>query len=270
MTVQNYVKSFEDRMLTSGYAETSVESYSNYLSRFLRFMSAFGELGVFDPASARLFLRSISCFKSRSIARSALKYFFENCIDLPEIMEDVPAIRLKQAMPTVLSRVEVRNVIDQAANCKELAIISVLYTTGVRAAELRSIKVTDIQLDRSAILIDYGKGGKSRFVPVSQHLRVLLLDYLRAYKPVDYLFPGEYSDSISASALKRLVRRLGSQAGVENLHPHILRHCCATHLLESGVSLHSIQKILGHSDIRTTERYVMCATDDYRSIPELL
>lgn len=270
MTVTNYVTRFETMLSTAGYASNSIDSYTKYLGRFLQFMDGFGELGHFTADGVMIYLRSIPCLKSRSVARSALKYFFENCIDLPEIFDDVPGIRVKQSMPSVLSVREVEDVISNASNLRERAILSVLYATGVRAAELRNLMGADLRIERHALLVNYGKGSKSRLVPLSKGLKFLLADYLSEYKPVDYLFPGEHSERISASALKRLVRKAGLKAGLDNLHPHTLRHCCATHLLEKGVDLISIQRILGHADLRTTQRYVQCSTNDFRALPELL
>jgi site-specific recombinase XerD len=173
-------------------------------------------------------------------------------------VEHIPFAKTKKKLPTVLSVDEVRRLLGAPTCLKHRAVLSLIYATGARLNEATHLRVGDIDGERMLVHIRCGKGGKPRMVPMSTALRGLLREYWRADRPHDFLFPGNeasrplHESSVQHACTKaRLCARIEKPASV-----HTLRHSYATHLLELGVDLRTIQKLLGHSSLSTTAIYV--------------
>lgn len=166
-------------------------------------------------------------------------------------------------LPDILSREEVERLIQSAGTPLHRICILVLHATGLRREELVRLKVEDIDSARMLIHIRQGKGNKDRKVMLSPRLLTELRDYWRTAnpKPQTYLFPSRACSNadvpMSDKTIWSAVREAATRAGLEKrVHPHTLRHCFATHLLESGADLRTIQLLLGHADLKTTSRYL--------------
>jgi len=195
---------------------------------------------------------------------TALRFFYRKTLKRPSVVEDVPSPKLPIRLPEVLSRDEVERLIQSAANPLHRIWILTLYATGVRRDELVHLQIGDIDSERMLIRIRQGKGRKDRDVMLSP----ILLQELRGYwrsadpKPTTYLFPGRgphpnIDVPIDSRSIFNAVRQAAQRAGLEKpVHPHTLRHCFATHLLESGTDLRTIQLLLGHANLDTTSRYL--------------
>jgi integrase/recombinase XerD len=195
---------------------------------------------------------------------SALRFFYNKTLKRNLSVEDTPYPKRPVRLPDVLSRDEVQLLIDSADNSLHRIWLLTLYATGIRREELVQLKVADIDSARMLIHIHQGKGGQDRDVMLSP----ILLDELREYfrrmspKPKTYLFPGggrAHATDIpmSAKTVFHAVKHAARRAGLKkHVHPHTLRHCFATHLLESGTDLRTIQLLLGHADLKTTSRYL--------------
>ena len=180
---------------------------------------------------------------------TALRFFYRKTLKRPSVVEDVPSPKLPIRLPEVLSRDEVERLIQSAANPLHRIWILTLYATGVRRDELVHLQIGDIDSERMLIRIRQGKGRKDRDVMLSP----ILLQELRGYwrsadpKPTTYLFPGRgphpnIDVPIDSRSIFNAVRQAAQRAGLEKpVHPHTLRHCFATHLLESGTDLRTIQ-----------------------------
>jgi site-specific recombinase XerD len=170
-------------------------------------------------------------------------------------------------LPTILSKSEVNNLVEVTANPKHKAIIATLYSTGVRLSELLHLKLNDIDSTRMVIRITNGKGNKSRDTMLAEKTLKLLRDYYSsAYpKPSIYLFEGRSNPGkpYSSTSVRRVVKRAAAKAGIKkSISPHSLRHAFATHLLEQGVNIKMIQKLLGHGSMRATSIYLHLAKLD--------
>jgi site-specific recombinase XerD len=195
---------------------------------------------------------------------SALRFFFLKTLKRPWMVEDMAIPKRPIRLPEVLSREEVERLIQSAASPLHRIWLLILYATGLRREELVQLKIGDIDSDRMLIRIRQGKGRKDRDIMLSPRLLQELRDYWRGAdpKPKTYLFPGKGPHQnadvpMDARSVFDAVQHAARRAGIEKrVHPHTLRHCFATHLLESGADLWTIQLLLGHADLKTTSRYL--------------
>jgi integrase/recombinase XerD len=168
-------------------------------------------------------------------------------------------------LPTLISQEILKEKINKIDNLKHKAIISLLYGCGLRLNEIVNLKIEHILKDQNLIKIVQSKGNKDRFIPIGENTLKLLREYYIQYSPKEYLFNGQKSTQYSSKSIQQIVKKyLGSQ-----FHPHILRHCFGTHLYEQGVELDKIQKLLGHSNIKTTQIYTKLA-NNLQNIPKLI
>ncbi|MBN2861616.1 MAG: tyrosine-type recombinase/integrase [Bacteroidales bacterium] len=142
-----------------------------------------------------------------------------------------------------------------------------IYTAGLRRSELINLKAEDIDSERGLIKVRGAKGGKDRYTLLSKKLLVLLRDYYKLYRPVNWLFEGNGGGQYSATSIKNILNKAVKSAGIKkHITPHNLRHSFATHLLEQGIDLRIIQELLGHSSSKTTEIYTHVSTKEIGKI----
>ena len=195
---------------------------------------------------------------------SALRFFFVKTLKRPWQPEDMPAPKLPIRLPVILSREEIERLIQCADSRMHRVCILALYATGMRREELVRLKIEDIDKARMVIHIRQGKGRKDRDVMLSPRLHAELRDYWRSAnpKPETYLFPSKATPPrtdvpMQSKNIWNAVHEAAKRAGMEKrVHPHTLRHCFATHLLEAGADLRTIQLLLGHASLKTTCRYL--------------
>jgi site-specific recombinase XerD len=186
--------------------------------------------------------------------------------------KDWESIRIKRPrrvknLPVVLSKEEVKSIIETTRNLKHRTILAVIYSAGLRISELISLRPSDIDSDRKQIRV-LGKGNKYRYTLLSGNTLGMLRIYWRAYRPARYLFEGYIKGQpVSRSTVQIVFRKAIIKAGInKQATVHSLRHSFATHLLESGVNLKIIQSLLGHSSLRTTSIYLHVTRFDPASI----
>ncbi|MFP4370574.1 MAG: tyrosine-type recombinase/integrase, partial [Candidatus Kapaibacterium sp.] len=197
----------------------------------------------------------------------ALKLFYNdflrNNYDLFYLYPD----RREYKIPEILSKDEVKLLIENITNIKHKAIIASLYSAGLRLEELLNLRVQDIDSKNMLIKIHSGKGNKDRNVVLSEILLDLLRKYYKLYKPSDYLFEGQYGGKYSASSVQSIMRQALLKARISTkATPHTLRHSFASHLLESGTDIRVIQEILGHNSIKTTQIYTHITAQNIKSV----
>jgi len=193
---------------------------------------------------------------------AALRFLFVKTLERPYMLEHIPFPKTPFRLPIILSQEEVARLIDAAPNLLHRTMLMTLYSTGMRSAELAHLKAADIDKELMQVHIHEGKGKRDRNVPLSPKLLEALRQYWRWMKPVTYVFPGMVKGRrvdvpASAKIVWNACRVAAQRAGITKpVHPHTLRHCYATHLLDAGADLPSIQKLLGHADIRDTTIYL--------------
>src|SRR5499427_4313980 len=193
---------------------------------------------------------------------SALRFLFVKTLRRHFLAEYIPFPKSRKRLPTVLSPEEVTRLIDAACNLYHRTLLMTLYSTAMRRSELCRLKVTDIDSQRMMIRIHHGKGSHDREVPLSPKLLATLRIYWRWMKPKTYLFPGTVRHRradipITPNIVWLACRQAAQAAGIDKrIHPHSLRHSCATHLFEAGTDLRTLQVLLGHSRLEHTLVYL--------------
>jgi site-specific recombinase XerD len=195
-------------------------------------------------------------------AVSTLRFFFRITLRRHEIVEHTHVIHEPRRLPVVLSPEEVGRLLDAAPGLKYKAALSVAYGAGLRAAEVVSLKVADIDSGRMIIRVEQGKGGKDRNVMLSPHLLDLLRTWWKAARPRGWLFPGrDPAQPMTTRQLNRACHAAAQMAGIDKrVSLHTLRHSFATHLLEQNIDVRVIQVLLGHAKLDTTALYTRVAT----------
>jgi site-specific recombinase XerD len=194
---------------------------------------------------------------------SALRFLYRKTLKRRDLaFDDLPFPKQPRTLPTVLSQDEVTRLIEAAPNRMHRMLLMLLYATGMRRTEASLLKVSDIDSQRMVIHIQRGKGLRDRDVPLTPKLLEALRDYWRWKKPRVYLFPSRMSapgveQPISDKTVWNVCRAAATRAGIhKKLHPHTLRHCFATHLLEGGADLRTIQLLMGHERLEDTTIYL--------------
>ncbi|HJY87586.1 MAG TPA: tyrosine-type recombinase/integrase [Candidatus Acidoferrales bacterium] len=207
---------------------------------------------------------------------SALRFLFVKTLRRHFLTEHIPFPKSPRRLPVVLSPEEVTRLIDAARNLYHRTLLMTLYSTAVRRSELCCLKVSDIDSQRMMIRITQGKGSRDREVPLSPTLLEALRVYWRWMKPKTYLFPGTVHHwradvPITPNIVWLACRQAARQAGIsKRLSPHSLRHSCATHLLDAGADLRTIQVLLGHSRLEHTLIYLHLSQKHLQAVPNPL
>src|SRR5262250_1747606 len=240
----------------------------NYLRVVTEFTKYFGKspdkLGLNELRSYQAYLLTERKLTPGTVvnAVAALRFFFIKTLKRHQFRDFLPYPQDRRRLPTVLSREEVSHLINAARTLFRRTLLMTLYGTGMRRSELARLKVSDIDSQRMIIRVVAGKGGKDRDLPLSPALLGILREYWRWRKPKLYLFPTRthrrtldqpISDKTVWIACSEAARRAGIRKRVT---PHTLRHSWATHLLEAGTDLRTIQVLLGHGDLETTAQYL--------------
>ena len=189
---------------------------------------------------------------------SALKFFFEKTLQKQWNAIRIPRCKQRRKLPGVLTREEVESILSATKNLKHRAILMTIYGAGLRIGEVTRLKVSDIDSGRMLIRVNEGKGLKDRYTLLGERNLEMLRGYWKVYRPLEWLFPGRNASSpVSISAIQRMFKTSLERAGIKKrASVHTLRHCFATHLLESGTDLYYIQRLLGHKSPGTTSVYL--------------
>lgn len=247
------LKIFQEKLRYKNYSERSINLYSSYLKNFIEFE------GVKDPYQVRTqqiisFLENYQ-YTSRSQQNQyigALKLFAKYILNKKDIhLTKIERPKSEKKLPQVIDHNHIIMQLSKIENLKHKAILTLTYSVGLRVSEITNLKIEDIDSKRMLIHIKNAKGRKDRLVPLSPLVLNLLRQYFKEYRPIEYLFNGQSKTRYSITSCQQIYKKYIESSG----HIHTLRHSCATNLLENGTNLKLIQKILGHSNVKTTEIY---------------
>jgi integrase/recombinase XerD len=241
------------------YAPRTISVYVAAVARFARhFGRSPDRLGADHVRQYQLHLLAQRASWSRfNQAVCALRFFYANTLRRPDLIEMIPYGKKPKPLPAVLSTDEVARLFAAVTNPRDLMILQTAYAAGLRVSEVVRLRVADIDSSRMTLHVRCAKGRKDRLVPLSAVLLSRLRDYWRGCRPSPWLFPGQAPGShLSAARVQRVCGRAVRASGIrKKASMHTLRHSYATHLLESGTDLATLQKLLGHNQLSTTLRY---------------
>jgi integrase/recombinase XerD len=193
------------------------------------------------------------------VMRSAIRFFYVNVLSWEKLsLETIEVPKRAQRIPELLSREDVRRLLQACGNHKHIILLSTIYGCGLRVSEAASLKLKHIDSQRHIIRIEQAKGAKDRQVLLTETLLSMLRRYWQAYKPTSWLFFGtDKTLHLSVSSVQKIYEAAKRRAKIDKVGGiHSLRHAYATHQLEAGMPVHQLQRLLGHNDIHTTMRYV--------------
>lgn len=242
------------------YAEKTIKTYVRCVEAFARhFHRSPGDLGEKEIREYQVHLieKVKPAWSTFNCAVCALKFFYEVTLNRPNTVEQIAYGRRPKKLPSVLSEDEVRRLFDAIRNPKYRMATMTAYSAGLRVSETAHLSVEDIESGRMLIRVRHAKGAKERTVPLSPHLLDELRAYYRLVRPKTWLFPGERGERpISVRSLQRAVTEAAQTANIRSkLAFHVLRHSYATHMLEGGTDLRTVQILLGHARVETTTIY---------------
>jgi integrase/recombinase XerD len=273
-------------VVEKGLSQNTLEAYSRDLIQYFRFLGAQGITDLSQTQADTLYeyLGTLRTRKlsSRTQARilSALRSFYR-FLQEESLRKDNPTLPLqspkpKRTLPTTLSELEVETLIHQPKTesprgLRDAAMLEVLYATGLRVSELISLTLDQLELE-AHLIRTMGKGSKERLVPIGKAATQCLMEYLQKGRPlllkqprVSWVFINNRGGRLSRQGFWKILHQYGRQAGIlKKISPHTLRHTFATHLLEGGADLRSIQIMLGHADISTTQIYTLVTHEHLR------
>ena len=258
-----------------GYSDDTRVTYLGCMRALVRhFMRAPDRLTREDINAYQLHLtkeRGVS-WSTFNVHVCGIRFFYRHVHPVDWNVEHVPYQRTGRKLPVVLSREEVRALLDALTNRKHLALAMTLYGAGLRVGEALHLRATDIDSQRKVIRVGQGKGRKDRYTLLSERLLHALRRYWRQARPPLWLFPAQDpSRALSRSTAAKVVGGAAKRAGIaKKVSPHTLRHSFATHLLEGGANIRVIQRLLGHKSLRSTEIYTHVADSYLRDTPSPL
>ena len=243
------------------YAPSTVECYIRSVAEFANYFKKSPEhLGPEEIRSWQLYLLNEKRVKLSSYIQAVcgLRFFYRNTLNRKIDIERIPLPRYEKKLPLILSKEEVKALLEAPRNLGHRAILATMYGAGLRVSEVTRLKVCDLDRDRKVIWVRGGKGNKDRQVMLSDPLREVLAAYWRWKRPTEWLFPGgKPGCPLARETVFDTCRKAARRAGINKpVHPHSLRHAFATHLLDDGINLLVIQTLLGHANLKTTARYL--------------
>ena len=265
------IQTFIRYLNSKRYSSNTIKVYSDSMSTFLRYFSMkdisdISNDDLIDFNNNYILKNNFSSSFQNQVVNAVKLYF--SAIQHKKIdVELIHRPRREKVLPNVLSKEEIKAILDAPYNLKHRAMLAMIYSCGLRRGELLSLTKFDIDSKRMVVIIRMAKGKKDRIVPLSPKILNLLRDYYKSYNPKEFLFEGQGGGKYSEKSLENVFKQ--SLFKANNKKPvtlHWLRHSYATHLLESGTDLRYIQDLLGHKSSKTTEIYTHVSTKNIQNI----
>jgi integrase/recombinase XerD len=242
------------------YSPKTEKSYLHHLNLFLDYIKK----ANISEVSSKVLLNYFNYLKenkkfsysSMKQALAAVRFLYLDVLKKEIDFDFFIKMKKPSSLPNVLTAVEVKKILDIITNLKHKAIISTIYSCGLRISELVNLKLSDIDSSAMTIKVENGKGNNDRYVMLSEKLLELLREYFNQFKPKKYLFEGQSGGMYSARSIQEVFNRAAKSAKIsKKVTVHTLRHSFASHLLDNGTDIRFIQELLGHKHLSTTQIY---------------
>ena len=254
---QKIIKICEQKFI---YLNYSPRTKDNYLCHIKDFLDSLGDKQIIH-CNSKDFQSYLDNYKFTSVSQqnqviNAIRFLYKYGLDKKYDKVSFKRPKSEKKLPKVVDGNFIINQLSKIENIKHKAILTLTFSVGLRVSEIVNIKIEDIDTKRMLIHIKNAKGRKDRIVPLSPNVLNLLREYFIQHKPKEYLFNGQFTNKYSIGSCQQLYKKYIDPSG----HIHTLRHSCFTNLLENGTDLRVIQKIAGHSNVKTTEIYTHVST----------
>ena len=254
------IEEFRNYLTIKRYSINTIRTYVNLIKQFFIFIKDknVDEITNYDfyRYNNEVIIKHHLSWTFQNQTISALKLFYKKQVNKVIDIDKIERPKKPRRLPNILSKEEVKKIIESTHNIKHKTILATIYSAGLRISEVVYLKVKDIDSKRMLIIINQGKGNKDRIVGLSEKLIVLLREYYMIYKPKEYLFEGRDGTQYGVTSVRKVFNKAVEKSQIaKKVTVHTLRHSFATHLLESGTDIRYIQVILGHKSSKTTEIY---------------
>lgn len=260
--MQGLLKKLENELKIRNFSKKTVKSYLFSVNKFLKYSK---NRGLNSHTVKEYIIKHLEMQNPSSVAKDsfAIKFFFENVLNEKLF---IPTIKRNKTLPDILTIEEIRKIINIVENIKHKLIIKLLYGTGLRVGEIVELKKENLNFNEGLIHIQLAKGKKDRFVKIPISLSEDLENYCKLNSK-KYLFESNRGGKLTIKSIQKIVKNSAKKAKIKKrVYPHLLRHSFATHLLEAGTDLRIIQKLLGHSDIKTTQIYTHISQANIKNV----
>ena len=253
-------------MRLRGFSKMTIKAYIYHNTNFLNYIKKQENKICEDDVKnylSYLIGRDYSV-ASISLVRAALKFYYDEI--LKKNIVNFKTSKAEKKLPVVLNKTEVRRLIANAGNERNMLIIKMLYSSGLRLSECINLRVRDIEFEEKIAWVRAGKGKKDRMIIMAENLLNELKAYLKKLPEQEYVFSGP-NGRFSARHVERIVKGAAEMAKIQKkVTPHTMRHCFATHLLEAGIDIRKIQELLGHSNLQTTQIYTRVSKEELKKV----
>lgn len=279
--ISKLVRQFLDYLLVErGLSENTISAYSRDLNEFVSFTGDIlgvttGDISRYLERLRQLGRTSSTIDRKVDAIRGFYKFLVREGLIRHNPTDILEPIKSWHKLPSVLSIREVEMLLEHPdlstpLGIRDKALLELLYATGLRVSEVINLKIDDVSVDNRYVRCK-GKGGKERIVPIGSKASESLRQYLESGRPAldpkeDWLFVNYAGEKLTRDGVRKIIQKLANSAGIRKISPHTLRHCFATHLLERGADLRSLQEMLGHESISTTQIYTHVTSERLREV----
>ncbi len=260
--LSSLLEKMKKRLSVSNHSDQTIVNYLRSVEYLCKHTGKHPQVTEIDEITDYLYqlqYHKFRAWRTIKIYVAGLRWYYANMLENEKLAFQIPYPKEEQDLPVVLSRKELFNLFSNCDNIKHKLMLSMLYSSGLRRNELLNLRIENIETNdgKFRIRINRSKGNKDRYTVLSKRLLPELRAYYQAYRPKDYLFNGRIKGHpMTASGLAHALKMSNKRSGVKKINLHILRHCFASHALEDGMNLRTLQDILGHASIKTTMIYL--------------
>lgn len=258
------LKTLETELRLRRKSDKTIKNYLFFNQKFLDFVKKPAEF--IDINDIKSYLASLDKKSTATIALAiaSLRFFYEKILK-KEIFKEIEIPRKEKRLPTVLTKEEIKSIIESADTAKSRLIMGFLYSTGLRVSEIVNLKSNDINVDEKMGYVRQGKGKKDRMFILSDKIIEQLKEFRQKYPNYQFVFSDK--EPLTTRNIQKIIKHTATKAGIQKkITPHTFRHSFATHLLESGTDIRYIQELLGHSNLNTTQIYTHVSTEELKKI----
>jgi len=261
--MEKTLENLKNELKLRGFSPVTIRNYAFFVEKFLNKTKKPAE--ELNEEDVKAYLAELFDTKSKNtimLALASLKFFYQEILKKDFAQIKIP--KKEKRLPEVLTKEEVKRLIESTDNEKTRLIVSMLYSSGLRVSEIVNLKVNDLNLDERIGWVRKGKGSKDRIFTISESLANNLKEFLKEKNNI-YVFSKD--KPLTTRNIQKIIASLRVKAGInKKITPHTLRHSFATHLLENGVDIRKIQFLLGHSSLNTTQIYAHVSQEEIKKI----